>query len=210
LHGAWLGGPEDVGAAHVPDSGRGRGSRRAQQLRRHRCASASGGGRDHRRAACGEVLQTDGSIKLNAMKVPFLYRMLARLNVVAVLLLLLGAEVLLLPALLRPAPEPVQVVPEVARLHLTLRDGRLYRAGETRPYNGLMVEYYPDRVLQSRSTVSWGRLHRVSEGWHTNGMLQVREHFERGVSHGVRTKWDAQGRKLSEGTLVAGQFQGVF
>ncbi len=144
------------------------------------------------------------------MKTPFLYRALARLNVVAVLLLLLGAEALLLPALLRPVPEPEPVMPEVARVHLTLRDGRLYRAGETQPYNGLMVEYYPGRVLQSRSMVSWGRMHGVSEGWQTNGVLQVREYFNRGVSHGVRTKWDAQGRKVSEGTLVAGQFQGLF
>src|SRR5262245_17549770 len=40
--------------------------------------------------------------------------------------------------------------------------------------------------------------------------LQVAEHFQTGVSHGLRTKWYPNGVKLSEGEIVDGKFQGTF
>lgn len=108
----------------------------------------------------------------------------------------------------RPAPPPRIV--EARRDTLTLRDGLLYRPGEAQPFTGSMTEYYPDGALQSRSAVSNGLLHGVSEGWHPNGQRQVLEHFVAGVAHGSRTKWRPDGQKLSEAEVVEGRLEGMF
>lgn len=104
-----------------------------------------------------------------------------------------------------PAPPP-----EVPRSSLLLQDGKLRRPGQGDPYTGTVVEYYAPKQLQSRSVVSNGLLHGLSEGWHTNGVRQVAEHFVNGVSEGVRVKWHPNGAKLSEATIVGGKLNGTF
>jgi antitoxin component YwqK of YwqJK toxin-antitoxin module len=99
---------------------------------------------------------------------------------------------------------------QALRSELVLRDGRLYPAGDSNVFSGAMVERYPDGTLRSRSTVLDGLLDGLSEGWFTNGQLQVTEHFQRGISHGRRTKWHRGGGKLSEANIVKGQFDGPF
>lgn len=106
-------------------------------------------------------------------------------------------------------PEPAPL-PEVPRVALVLKDGRLHRPAQAAPFTGTVIERYPSGLLQSRSVVSNGLLQGVSEGWHTNGMLQVREHFVAGKSHGVRTKFYANGTKLSEAQIANGQLNGTF
>jgi len=108
----------------------------------------------------------------------------------------------------RPA-RPLAVL-EARRETLTLREGRLYRAGETTPFSGVVTEVQDHGTLRSRSRVVNGLLEGVSEGWHTNGQLQVREHFVAGISDGPRVKWHANGQKLSEATIVQGRIEGVF
>ena len=105
---------------------------------------------------------------------------------------------------------PGIIIEEVRREALILRDGRLYRAGETAPFSGVMTEYYPDGILQSRSRISQGLLEGLSEGWHTNGHIQIQERFMAGISHGQRTKWHANGIKLSEATIVQGKMEGLY
>ena len=68
----------------------------------------------------------------------------------------------------------------------------------------------PDIRLQSRSVVSNGVLHGLSEGWHTNGVRQVAEYFVSGVSEGVRVKWYPDGAKLSEAAIAGGKLNGTF
>jgi antitoxin component YwqK of YwqJK toxin-antitoxin module len=99
---------------------------------------------------------------------------------------------------------------ELLRAELIVQDGRLHRAGDTNTFSGVMIERRNDGALQSRSAVFDGWLDGLSEGWFTNGQLQVTEHFKRGVSHGLRTKWFPSGKKLSEGNIVDGKFQGTF
>ena len=106
----------------------------------------------------------------------------------------------------RPAP-PLR---EVAARELTLREGRSYWQDETEPFTGIIFENYPDGSVRSRSQLSNGVLHGVSEGWHTNGLLQIQEHFQNGVSHGTRTKWFESGAKMSEAMIDQGKIQGVF
>lgn len=114
--------------------------------------------------------------------------------------------------LLRWQPEPPAPAPpsEVPRDYLTLRAGRLYRAAQSAPFAGFMLERHPDGALKSRSAISNGVLHGVSEGWHTNRTIQVREHFIAGVSHGSRLKWHANGKPQSTAEISEGKLHGTF
>jgi len=99
-------------------------------------------------------------------------------------------------------------VQTVGRDRLVLREGRWMKTDETNAFTGMMVEFYPDGTLLSRSAVSNGVLHGVSEGWWTNSVLAVRETFREGRSHGVRTKWDIEGRRIAEADIRDGQIDG--
>jgi hypothetical protein len=114
------------------------------------------------------------------------------------------------PPVPSPVPSSATAPVEVPIAQLELRSGRLHRVGAANPFSGLMVEHYPDGALRSRSAVTNGLLHGLSQGWHTNGQFQVAEHFKEGVSHGLRTKWYASGAKLSEATIVEGKLHGRF
>src|SRR5207247_3855370 len=76
------------------------------------------------------------------------------------------------------APRARNRPPEVLRADLVLQDGRLHRLGEATSFSGLMIQRYANGGLQSRSTVFEGLLDGLSEGWFTNGQLQVSEHFK--------------------------------
>ena len=101
-----------------------------------------------------------------------------------------------------------QPVVEVDRKELVLQGGHLVRNGESNAFTGLMVEFYPDGTLQSRSVVSNGVLHGLSEGWHTNGILAVQETFVLGRSEGVRTKWDSASNRIAESSIHDAKIHG--
>lgn len=96
------------------------------------------------------------------------------------------------------------------RDQLHLRNGKLCYNAETNAFTGWLLEGYEGGSLKSRSAVSNGWLQGLSEGWHTNGQLQVTETFGEGVSHDVRTKRYANGNKLSEAVIVDGRLHGPF
>ena len=131
---------------------------------------------------------------------PFLIGISA--TIVAVLVL--GAIVLSR----RTPPKPA--LREVPARELTLRDGRSYWKDESVPFTGIIKEAYPEGKPKSRSVLSNGLMHGVSEGWYTNGVLQVREHFVEGVSHGLREKFFTDGLKMSETTIKEGKIEGTF
>jgi antitoxin component YwqK of YwqJK toxin-antitoxin module len=106
----------------------------------------------------------------------------------------------------RSDPGPVQLL----RSELVLRNGRLHRIGDTNHFSGIMIERYSDGMLRSRTVVLEGLLHGISEGWFTNGQLQVTEHFKHGVSHGARIKWHFNGTKRSEAGIAEGKLDGTF
>lgn len=99
---------------------------------------------------------------------------------------------------------------ELERTNLVLTAGRLCPAGSTIPFTGVMLEHYPTGALRSRSVISNGILHGLSQGWFTNGQMQVSEMFREGVSHGLRTKWYAAGTTQSLANIVDGKLQGPF
>ena len=107
-------------------------------------------------------------------------------------------------------PLPTASIREVHLQNLELRaDGWIVR-GETEGFTGVLIDTYEDGLLKSRSAVFNGLLHGLSQGWHTNGQLQVEEHFVGGTSHGVRTKWHPNGKKLSVVNVADGKLQGTF
>lgn len=130
---------------------------------------------------------------------------------IALLLCLLVAAVAWIINIIR-APEPALALEreQVPLARLTLKNGRLYRAGQTHPFNGIVTETYSDRSQKSRASVQRGKLNGLSEGWHTNGVLQVQENFVQGVSHGARLKWHSNGKKASEAEIEDGKLHGLF
>lgn len=99
---------------------------------------------------------------------------------------------------------------EVARTNLALEEGRWRQLGSASPFSGFMIEYYPDGLRRSRSAITNGLLHGLSQGWYTNAQIQVTEQFKDGVSHGLRTKWYPNGARQSEANIVEGKLNGTF
>lgn len=100
--------------------------------------------------------------------------------------------------------------PERTARELVRTSDQLWDQEAGRPFTGWLVERYPDSILKSRSWLSNGILHGISEGWYTNGTLQIREHFEAGLSEGPVSRWREDGTRLSEGTSHAGKLDGRF
>jgi antitoxin component YwqK of YwqJK toxin-antitoxin module len=114
-----------------------------------------------------------------------------------------------LTVILKPWQRELVPAEQVSRNQLVLQQGRLMKTSQTNAFTGLMVEFYPDGTLQSRSAVSNGLLHGVSEGWHTNGVLAITEIFVSGTSHGTRTKWDAASNRIAETDIREGEIEGL-
>jgi antitoxin component YwqK of YwqJK toxin-antitoxin module len=114
-----------------------------------------------------------------------------------------------LTVILKPWQRELVPAEQVSRNQLVLQQGRLMKTSQTNAFTGLMVEFYPDGTFQSRSAVSNGLLHGVSEGWHTNGVLAITEVFVSGKSHGTRTKWDAASNRIAETDIREGEIEGL-
>lgn len=93
---------------------------------------------------------------------------------------------------------------------ITLSVGAL--CGVSLGFTGAVNErFYADGQIQSRSMVISNEvMNGLSQGWYTNGVLQIRENYVDGVSHGLRTKWYSDGTKKSETDIVQGQIHGTF
>lgn len=99
---------------------------------------------------------------------------------------------------------------EKFRNELVFKEGRLYETNGTMLFAGFVCDKYDDGKLKSRSAVSNGLLEGLSQGWWTNGALQVTEIFSNGISNGIRTKFYPGGSTQSVANIVAGQMQGLF
>jgi antitoxin component YwqK of YwqJK toxin-antitoxin module len=111
--------------------------------------------------------------------------------------------------LTRPRPQPVEATAAIA--DLVRVDGRLMlRADTNRVFSGWLVEESSTGTPRSRSQIKDGVLNGVSEGWYTNGQIQVREHYVQGVADGVRVKWHANGATQSVATIANGKLTGRF
>jgi antitoxin component YwqK of YwqJK toxin-antitoxin module len=107
----------------------------------------------------------------------------------------------------RPAPHRAAAI-EKNRNELEFRDGRFLDG--TNFFTGTVVEFYAPGQLKSRSNILNGLAEGLSQGWFTNGVLQVTESFTHGVSNGERIKFYESGQKLSVACIVDGQLQGRY
>jgi hypothetical protein len=110
----------------------------------------------------------------------------------------------------RSRPHPATPVNEATAMQLIRHGTRFYRTNENQPFDGSLVERYPGGALKSRSRLIDGLLNGISEGWYTNGQVEVVENFKAGVSEGKRSKWYPNGTLLSETTIHAGEHDGTF
>jgi antitoxin component YwqK of YwqJK toxin-antitoxin module len=132
------------------------------------------------------------------------------LGAILVVGLAVGGLLIMWPSWFPKAPAPAKEWPVVRTSEVELKDGRLIRKGTSEVFGGWLTESYKGGGLRSRSFVSNGVLEGLSEGWHTNGVLQVSEQFVGGRSEGVVTKWDLDGRRSSEAITRAGLMEGRF
>jgi len=109
-----------------------------------------------------------------------------------------------------PPAAPPQPLTELNRTNLMRFHGQWCQFGRTNPFTGALVDNYPNGAKMSRSIIANGLLNGLSEGWFTNGQMQVRETYRDNVSDGLRSKWYPNGHKLSEATIVHGKIEGVF
>ncbi len=137
--------------------------------------------------------------------------------------LIIGAVVLAAAALLLSLRSGRLAMPsEAARGDLVLREGRLYLRGFQQPYTGTMVEDYSKGVRKLAIDIRDGQVDGLSYGWFEAAsatsaapdakgqQLQVEEHFVAGVSHGLRTRWHANGQKKSEEQIEHGVITGRY
>ncbi len=96
------------------------------------------------------------------------------------------------------------------RSALELREGVLYARGEAHPFQGQIVEYYPDQTRKLALEVRDGRLNGHSLGWHQNGQMEVDEEFVQGISHGTRTRWYANGQIKSQAQVAHATMSGLY
>jgi hypothetical protein len=135
------------------------------------------------------------------------------LALIGLLLLLLIVVILQRVPASRATQAQVQAVPVIERnlSELLLEEGLLRDRNDPGiPFNGLMVESFPGGSIRSRSAVSNGLLEGLSEGFHTNAIRQIEEHFKGGVSHGLRTKWHSNGQLMSKAAVVEGELHGLY
>ena len=99
---------------------------------------------------------------------------------------------------------------EVLRSDLDLREGVLYLHGSKQPFTGLLVEDFSKGVRKLAIDLRHGKVEGRSHGWFENGQMEVEETFVAGVSHGLRTRWHANGQKKSEEHIEHGVVTGRY
>ena len=129
---------------------------------------------------------------------------------VTLIVIALSAGLLVLSGVSWRTKVPAAMLVEASRTNLELRSTGWFPKGQTNPFTGILVDYYPGGRQMSRSVVSNGLLNGMSEGWYTNGQVQVQETYVANFSDGLRTRWYANGNKLSEATVVHGKMTGLY
>lgn len=86
----------------------------------------------------------------------------------------------------------------------------LYARGEVQPFDGQIVEYYPDHARKLALEIKHGRLNGHSLGWHANGQMEVDEQFVDGISQGTRKRWFPNGQQRSEADVQNGKVTGTY
>lgn len=132
-----------------------------------------------------------------------------RLRTLSLLLgIVLGAATIGIALWKRPRAEPVQL--ELTRGELTLREDRLYAAGQDERFTGKLIENFSPKHRKLEIDLKDGKADGFSRGWYEDGQLEVEEHFAQGISNGMRTRWHGNGTMKSTAQIVKGQMEGPY
>jgi antitoxin component YwqK of YwqJK toxin-antitoxin module len=101
------------------------------------------------------------------------------------------------------------VIRKLTQGELILREGKLYADSEAIPFDGILFENFSGGIPKLEIEIVYGKADGRSVGFFDNGQLEVEEFFVKGVSHGVRTRWNQQGVKISEEQIEGGQVNGL-
>lgn len=89
------------------------------------------------------------------------------------------------------------------------QNGRTYRRGlEDEPFNGTVVETFPDGSLSLSTTFYQGKPHGFQKRNFPNGILALEVFFDKGVLSGTKTKRWRNGQIREEEYWSDGQFKG--
>jgi len=110
----------------------------------------------------------------------------------------------------QPGEDSPSTLRDFPRADLELREDILYVKGEALPFEGSIIETFPNSEIHMTIEIRAGKPHGKSCGFYENGQLEVEEHFKNGISHGPRIRWYEDGTKKSEANIIDGKIEGTF
>jgi hypothetical protein len=122
---------------------------------------------------------------------------------VVLLIAAIGAGMFVSNHFRKPAPEPLEAIPEtsaaaaepalkeVPRKSLKWDEGVYFYEGA--PFTGVALEAYPDGKKKQRWSIRNGKWHGLVEEWYPTGVQSVATQFQDGVRHGESTYWNPDG-----------------
>jgi hypothetical protein len=105
---------------------------------------------------------------------------------------------------------PIDTYPVVDQEETIVRqNGRTYRRGlEDEPFNGTVVETFPDGSLSLSTTFYQGKPHGFQKRNFPNGTLAMEVFFDKGILSGTKTKKWRNGQIREEEYWSGGKFKG--
>ena len=105
---------------------------------------------------------------------------------------------------------PINTYPVIDQAETLVRkNGRTYRRGlEDEPFNGTVVETFPDGSLSLSTTFFEGKPHGFQKRNFPNGVLAMEVFFDKGVLAGTKTKRWRNGQIREEEYWSGGKFKG--
>ena len=79
--------------------------------------------------------------------------------------------------------------------------GLTYQVGETTPFTGKTVWYYPSGQLEQESTYLDGKEHGSEIWWHESGTRAGQSEYKDGVLDGPTVQWYSDGKQMEVQTM---------
>ncbi len=113
-------------------------------------------------------------------------------------------------AIMKDFSGPIDTYPVIDQAETLVRkNGRTYRRGlEDEPFNGTVIETFPDGSLSLSTTFFEGKPHGFQKRNFPNGVLAMEVFFDKGVLAGTKTKRWRNGQIREEEYWSDGKFKG--
>jgi len=88
--------------------------------------------------------------------------------------------------------------------------GLTYQVGESTPFTGTAVWYYPSGQIEQESSYQDGKEHGSEIWWHESGVRAGQSEYKDGVLHGPTVQWYPDGKQMEfQASLQNGKQQGL-